>query len=426
MLLEFSISNFKSIGSEVVYSALSTKDDSHRETLLSLNKGKDVFANKGILYGANGSGKSALFEAVAFLKNQVVKSAESKPGDGIYVPSHKNLGPKTPSTFALQFERNGIRYAYGFSLKDFLVEDEYLYYFPNGRHVRIFERTGDHVILGTKFKSSLSNALTSLKQNKLFLSVAAVLSKSEEVESAFRFFNEDLIYYSAGNPLSSDNWFNYSLQQMYEDSSLKQKVLQFMNDLGFQIADLEISLEQGYLDVSEIPPFLSDEFKARLLKNTVNKLKANVVYKDFSLDLFSEESSGIKKLFEFLCPYFYVLENGKVLLCDEIDTYLHEVIVYRLIEYFDRYSKQSKAQLLSITHDTNLLDLALFRRDQIWFTELIPETHETDLFSLAEIKNVRKDANIAKGYLSGGYGGIPMLRSIYNSNFGSSQESFDE
>ena len=33
----------------------------------------------------------------------------------------------------------------------------------------------------------------------------------------------------------------------------------------------------------------------------------------------------------------------------------------------------------------------------------------TDLYSLAELKNVRKDENIKKGYISGKYGAIPIL-----------------
>ena len=51
----------------------------------------------------------------------------------------------------------------------------------------------------------------------------------------------------------------------------------------------------------------------------------------------------------------------------------------------------------------------LFRRDQIWFAELKGADRSTDLFSLAEFKNVRKEENFGKGYISGKYGAIPML-----------------
>ena len=65
--------------------------------------------------------------------------------------------------------------------------------------------------------------------------------------------------------------------------------------------------------------------------------------------------------------------------------------------------------MIFTTHETGLLNLDLFRRDQIWFTEMRKEDRSTDLYSLAEIKNVRKEDNFEKGYVSGKYGAIPML-----------------
>ena len=64
--------------------------------------------------------------------------------------------------------------------------------------------------------------------------------------------------------------------------------------------------------------------------------------------------------------------------------------------------------MIFTTHDTSLLDSDLFRRDQIWFTQL-KKGRVTDLYSLAEIKNVRKTENLAKGYIQGKYGAIPLL-----------------
>lgn len=148
-----------------------------------------------------------------------------------------------------------------------------------------------------------------------------------------------------------------------------------------------------------------------MIKQTTNIIDAKVVYDQFQVDLLHEESQGIKKLIEFLCPFIDIILKGKVLICDKIETSLHESLIYKMIEYF----KNSKsitdqcAQMIATTHDTSLLNLDLFRRDQIWFTELKANDRSTDLYSLAEIKNVRKDENIGRGYISGRYGAIPML-----------------
>ena len=97
------------------------------------------------------------------------------------------------------------------------------------------------------------------------------------------------------------------------------------------------------------------------------------------------------------------------LICDELESSLHESLFYGLIKLFIHTETGKCSQLIFTTHETGLLNLELFRRDQIWFTELRPEDRSTDLYSLAEIKNVRKEENFEKGYISGKYGAVPML-----------------
>lgn len=136
----------------------------------------------------------------------------------------------------------------------------------------------------------------------------------------------------------------------------------------------------------------------------------------------SEESTGIRKLFEFICPMIDIVSNGKVLVCDELEANFHESIMYGLVNLFRKLNRTPSAQMIFTTHDTSVLSLDLFRRDQIWFTELTRDTRETDLYSLAEIKNVRKDENIGKGYIAGKYGAIPML----NENLANIIQEFSE
>ncbi|MGN0483511.1 MAG: ATP/GTP-binding protein [Lachnospiraceae bacterium] len=103
-------------------------------------------------------------------------------------------------------------------------------------------------------------------------------------------------------------------------------------------------------------------------------------------------------------------EKGKTLVLDEIDRSLHPSIVKFIVNLFrDTEWNRNGAQLIVTTHDTSLLSLDTFRRDQIYFTEKDAETGVTDLYSLDEF-SVRKTENIQKGYLMGRYGAIPFLR----------------
>lgn len=118
-------------------------------------------------------------------------------------------------------------------------------------------------------------------------------------------------------------------------------------------------------------------------------------------------------MLEFLYPFIEIMKGDKVIICDELENNLHESVVSSLIKMLSELGKEKRSQLIFSTHNTSLLKLDIFRRDQIWFTEMKSKGRATDMYSLAEIKNVRKDENICKGYITGKYGAIPMLNDTF-------------
>lgn len=400
MLLEFSCSNHKSIKDEVKFSALASNDTEHQDQLLTFEKKKVL--RTSVIYGANGSGKTNFIDAIAFMKQLVINSINHQPGSKILQHSHKLLSNAHESTYCIQFEKNDILYSYGFSLVSGLVDEEYLYYYPNGRKIIVFEREGNSYTPGSKYKGKFDNCSGSFKDNRLFLSVAANFSEVDAVGQAFEFFVNDLVIYRG---LGSDNWVNISLMEMGKKPTIKNAVIQLMQQLGSDIKDLEIKLTEGPV---VFPPLFPEELKNLLQQQPATKIEAKVVYDAFSIDL-SEESTGVRKLLEFLYPFIEIMKGDKVIICDELESSLHESIVSSLIKMFNEMDTDKYSQLIFSTHDTSILSLDMFRRDQIWFTEMKKKERATDLYSLAEIKNVRKDENICKGYISGRYGAIPML-----------------
>ena len=404
MLLEFSCSNHRSIRDEILFSAIAGTDRTHAENIEKL---ADIeILKSSVVYGANGSGKSNFIDAISFVKNLVSNSINHQPGQGILQVPHKLDGYERKSNYKLQFIVDGIRYAFGFSLKNMLVVEEYLYYFPNGRQTKIFERTNEDYSAGRNFRNRFNSCKDVLKPNRLMLSCAANFSSVDEVTAAYRFFNDELVIYSSVN---QDNWMNYSLHQINANEHIKAIVLKFLDALGTGIKDIRVDIKKEDLDISHLPSVLSDEFKKILLQEKIDTISAKVIYEGFETDLISEESTGIKKLFGILCPFIDIMVNGKVLVCDELESNLHESLLFGLVKQFVNIRGSKPAQLIFTTHETGLLNLDLFRRDQIWFTEIKLADRSTDLFSLTEIKNVRKDENFGKGYISGKYGAIPML-----------------
>lgn len=404
MLLEYKCENHKSIKNEVTFSLLASKDTFNSEYLYSFNEYKIL--KSSVIYGANGSGKSNFIDSLSFMKSLVANSINLQPGVGITCFPHKLNGLQSKSSYSIQFIKDGIRYAYGFSIQQMLIKDEYLYFFPKGRQAKIFDRKGMDFEEGSKFKGRFTNCKEVLKPNRLLLSCAANFTNIKEIEGAYRFFTEELVIYSNEN---QENWMQYSLLQFNSNPKIKELALAFMRKIGIDIKDIKINIEPSEVPQYAIPSFLSDEFKNKLLSKEMHKITATVVYPTFETDLFSEESTGVQKLFAFLCPFLDIILKGKVLICDELETSLHESLVYSLLKTFSSFHGTKHSQILFTTHDTSLLSLDLFRRDQIWFTELNGEDRSTELYSLAEIKNIRKDENYGKGYISGRYGAIPML-----------------
>lgn len=91
---------------------------------------------------------------------------------------------------------------------------------------------------------------------------------------------------------------------------------------------------------------------------------------------------------------------------------MHPALVEFIIKLFNNKKiNKVNSQLIFMTHATNLLNLELLRRDQIWFTEKNPLNGESILYPLDSF-SVRKDENIMKGYINGRYGAIPFIKDV--------------
>ena len=406
MIIQFKCSNHRSIKEEVTFSLAATKDSDNNENCILF--GSNKYLRCAEIYGANGSGKTTLLNAMQIMTALVQNSNNHQPGDHLIRAPHKLSNVNEPTSFSIIFVKNNIKYSYGFSYVDDDVTEEYLYYWPGRKKARIFERESNAIYeFSPDFEKQGANCEGRLKKNKLLLSCAANETDIKEIAEAFLFFKEDLVIYP-GDP---NNWFAYSAEQLSSNLALKASFIKFMQSIGSDLKDIKIKVEKRPLSQNELPPGFPIELRSLILKQggMTTNIELKIIYEKFSVD-FNEESSGVQKLFHFLCPLIDILHSGKIFICDEIETHLHPSIVSEILKRFCLNS-ESNGQIILTTHDTDLLDLDFIRRDQIWFTELRPAYRSTDLYSLSDLKNVRKEENKKKGYVSGKYGAIPILGS---------------
>ena len=404
MLLQFKCENHRSIKDEVVFSMVATSDTTHANSLINFNDNK--YLRCAEIYGANGSGKTSLLDGIAKMTAIILNSNNHQPGDLIIRAPHKLSNKEEPTKFSIIFEKSGIKYSYGFSYTENGIHKEFLFYWPGQKKAKIFERVNNDFSFGDSFSRQGENCRGRLKINQLLLSVGAKETDIKEISDVFLFFKNDLIVY----PGEPNNWFDFSIEKLQNDKEMKQKFINFMHLIDSDLVDVYPKFERRILTEKELPPGLPQFLIAQILNTPSSVIDLKLDYGKFIIDI-NEESKGTQKLFRFLCPIIDILSSGKIFICDEIETHLHPSIVQKIVNEFLLNTSQ-KSQIVFTTHDTDLLDLDMIRRDQIWFTELKPESRSTDLYSLAELKNVRKDENIRKGYISGKYGAIPIVGSI--------------
>ncbi len=384
MLVQFTIENHRSIKNSSVVSFAASRDKSLEGCLLPMDSKKSLLPAIAV-YGANAAGKSNVLHAMMTMREMVVGEA-ARISKGQKLPWEPFGGTKEPTAFESVFLYQGIRYAYGFSFDARKIYAEYLYHWPNGREALIFSReNGDY-----EFRENVNEQMTlsnRTPENKLYL-VSSNDWNLPQTENAYKWFLEKLTFLMDEEPADSE-----TVAQILEGDDRKARILKEL-----LLADLGIS------DV--------------VIKNLTDKTLSistthRIIHEDGSTEYFQllmdQESAGTRRFFARIGGWLQALENGALLVVDEIEDSLHPLLTKRLIEMVqDRKINTNGAQILFTTHDCLLLDLKFFRRDQIWFAEKDDKTCATEVYSLASF-SPRKGENVRKGYLQGRFGAIPFV-----------------
>ena len=413
MLLQFKVKNFQSIKEEAILSMVPSSDKSHPENLA--HEGKRDALKSAAIYGANAAGKSAVIRAfvaaiMAVRTSDTRNITQKIPG---MVPfKFDEETAQGPCSFEFYFvAQNGVPYRYGFTADADCVHEEYLYYYSSARPSRIFER-GDKFTYNQADESSFSKYEEKNTPNKLFLATATNWGNAKTAP-AYQWLADSIDVYEPDFTMQT-----LALQAFEKDEQgeLKQFTLSLLRQADINIDEIKVDIVPLSNQAKELVftdsagnPVPQGQVKAVRIHAGHHVQSESGKEAKFFLDL-NEESLGTKQLF-WLSPILKeVFGKGKTMVIDELDRSLHPFLVQFLVELFHTPEiNQTNAQLIFTTHDTTLLSLDTFRRDQIYFVEKDPHTAATALYSLDEF-SVRRDENIEKGYLLGRYGAIPYLR----------------
>lgn len=405
MILEFSIFNFLSFRDKVVFSMMANATSGLDDNYVLVNDRKIL--KTAAIYGANASGKTNLFEILTFVVFMLRNSNNTDINAKLPVlpfKFDKDYANK-PSEFEIKFIVDNIRYVYGFVVDEYSIYEEYLYYYPNGRETKIFDRTNiNDYSFPQKDEKLLNDIAKKNAKNKFFIATATNWNY-EKTKIPYNFLSTSI---NTFNNLS--NLRELSLREyLKNDNSLKRFALDFLKRADFNIEDYKVIETDVPLDVmSSVPDFI---------RSGINSKVFTVLFKHRDSDVFlthQEESIGTQIIFYFIPFIMDALNNKKVVIVDELDRSLHPYLVEMIVQMFnDPEINKSGAQLIFNTHDTNLLKLNILRRDQIWFTEKDGNSGVSDLYPLSDF-SVRKNENIERGYMLGRYGAVPFIKNDFN------------
>ena len=397
MLIQFSVENYRSFRDKVVFSMLASKDKEHPEAVAQWGE-KERYLKSCTVYGANASGKTNLLYAFWFVVNYVLTSHEKQlnlPTGRVPFKFDSETIAK-PSSFEVIFTCDQIKYAYGFSVTDKEVTEEYLYYYPHGRKSLVFERKNTTEYRFTTDTDLQLNLKERNSRNKLYLSTAANWNY-EKVVPAFNWFSSCLFL----NQNTYGRAYGANAENLRDDD-FRSKIAGMLRAADFGIHGLQY--REGNVSFNGALMGVYDNVEA-----VHQIIDAEGTAQSYTLNM-SEESNGTNAYLDLIGLVYNTLESGGIFVADEIDAHLHPLLTEQIVALFNSEKSNPKnAQLLFTTHNTNLLDLDILRRDQIWFTEKDENTSVSELFSLDEY-SIRKDAKVEKSYLLGRYGAIPVFR----------------
>lgn len=425
MLVSFSFGNYKSFKDENKISLVAElADDNEYSTSTSFEY--SVLKTTAV-YGANASGKSKLFDAIAFLRSVVYppRNANKIPVFDFWKRLYDPFRLSTKSTeetsfFETVFILNDIQYRYGVELNANGILEEWLYR-KNERETPILSRkVTEDGILKMKIGKAYINA-------KIYANIVGAGMVSPEVSllTILSTFNDtlsrEIVQWFAQMKIISANEMVVPVDALMNEEN-KKEIIDFMRAFDFNIEDFSMH----EINPDTIPEKMRSIIGEDALKGPVydgvssthrlyNEQYEKVGTRQFMMEV--DESFGTNRLLRLSWSILCALKEGRTLFIDEIDSGLHPFIVSTIIKLF--YQTNNNAQLIVNTQNTSLLAYPigyednnkdkkyLFRKDQIYIVNK-NRYGESNIYPITHFqRNIR--TSIEKMYLDGRLTGVPYV-----------------
>lgn len=422
MLVQFSVENFRVFETKQTISLVADTNTSRKTrdpVLVTEFEEAPALLRQACILGANGAGKTSLIEAIAFMKQIVRNSVDDSANDRLNIEPFflKAVSRKLPSVFEIVFIEEGTLYEYGFAYTTEMVTKEWLTacHKTDSETNTVFTREYNEAkssdyewYLNPDYINGDENFWkTSTLPKALFLSFAVRLNLKSLVQ-VYNWIDRNLVIISNEKFLTNRE---YTARLMLNEG-WKKKIVRFLNLLDIEFVDIIVQ-DTGNVDKSMFngtPRFNTENHRQsdQYLKSyDINFVRMDDNRNPISFPL-QYESSGTISLFDMAGPLIQSIEGGHTILIDELNTPIHPLAFQSIVSMFENSQNIiNRCQIIFTTHDVSILEHESIQRDQVWFAERESD-YSSNLHSFLDLEN-QSPVPISKRYLSGQFGGIPLI-----------------
>ena len=385
MLTKITLDNFKSFKNKTVVDLTKTN-----YTILPQNVADNGVLKGCIFVGANASGKSTIILSVKLLLDLLFSERNINSGMFLCMFGDSN---KYSLSYEFLIENKTIRYSFEVDvakkmISESLYIDNELLLQRMGLSAKSYIADSNGINYDEEDVGKDSLFLRTLYFNTKFASNSTLGSWMDYLKKSFyvNMFKGEIVSYGKRDMTIAtylDNGGCEVINNFFDEYNFEQKVEFVHSTSGGKISFVAGEDE----DVKTV------FFKRKGIEVPIP---------------FFEESLGNQNLLRILPVFLSAINNGGMLLIDEFSSGFHNELESLLVRYF--MEKANHAQMLFVSHSTNLLSNSILRPDQEYSVEFQDQNGSTvKRFSSEQPRSAQ---NIEKMYVSGVFGGLPEYKEV--------------